>query len=146
MILRNALSSDFEQIRVLFAEVYNSVENKAYFNWPDAYVLSELAESQALIAVEGVSVLGVILYRDGVDAFEIMALATSIKLRRQGLMQQLIAQLLDYSRKASKRVLLEVHSQNIQAIALYEKVGFVRIGSRRQYYPDGADALVYQSL
>lgn len=38
---------------------------------------------------------------------------------------------------------LEVHCQNKAAQALYEQVGFLRGGVRKNYYPDKEDALIY---
>ena len=38
---------------------------------------------------------------------------------------------------------LEVHCQNRAAQALYEQVGFLRGGVRKNYYPDKEDALIY---
>lgn len=39
-------------------------------------------------------------------------------------------------------VLLEVRADNGPAMALYERHGFDRVGVRRRYYSDGADAIV----
>jgi len=40
-----------------------------------------------------------------------------------------------------RRVLLEVRTDNVKALALYDSEGFVRLGTRRRYYqPSGADA------
>ena len=40
-----------------------------------------------------------------------------------------------------RRVLLEVRTDNVKALALYDSEGFVRLGIRRRYYqPSGADA------
>ena len=40
-----------------------------------------------------------------------------------------------------RRVLLEVRTDNVKALALYASEGFVRLGIRRRYYqPSGADA------
>ncbi len=43
-------------------------------------------------------------------------------------------------------VILEVNSQNINAIKLYQKMGFKQISKRKAYYSDGNDALVLQKL
>jgi ribosomal-protein-alanine N-acetyltransferase len=43
-----------------------------------------------------------------------------------------------------QHVFLEVRVDNISAISFYEKLGFERMGVRRQYYPDGQDALCYR--
>lgn len=41
-----------------------------------------------------------------------------------------------------RKVFLEVESDNVPAIALYEKTGFVRYGQRRGYYGQGRDAVL----
>lgn len=40
-------------------------------------------------------------------------------------------------------VYLEVRPSNAAAIGLYEKYGFIQVGTRKGYYQDGEDALVY---
>jgi ribosomal-protein-alanine N-acetyltransferase len=45
-------------------------------------------------------------------------------------------------RRGATHMLLEVRSDNSAAIALYERLGFVRISERPRYYPDGCSALV----
>ncbi|NVN31455.1 ribosomal-protein-alanine acetyltransferase, partial [Endobacter medicaginis] len=40
------------------------------------------------------------------------------------------------------RLFIEVAAGNGPAIALYRGCGFVEVGRRRRYYPDGDDALV----
>ena len=37
---------------------------------------------------------------------------------------------------------LEVSLTTAAAQALYGRMGFIQVGRRRRYYPDGADALV----
>ncbi|MEI2717651.1 MAG: ribosomal protein S18-alanine N-acetyltransferase [Candidatus Nanopelagicales bacterium] len=39
------------------------------------------------------------------------------------------------------RMFLEVRADNDAALRLYERTGFVRLGRRSRYYPDGADAV-----
>lgn len=43
-------------------------------------------------------------------------------------------------------IILEVNSQNLNAIKLYKKFGFKQISKRKAYYSDGNDALVLQKL
>ena len=56
-----------------------------------------------------------------------------------GLGRKLLRQLM--SAAADRRLLLEVRTDNVAAIALYDSEGFTRLGVRRRYYqPSGADA------
>jgi ribosomal-protein-alanine N-acetyltransferase len=65
--------------------------------------------------------------------------------RRLGIGQRLAELVLAEGRSAEAgSAFLEVRRQNLAAIRLYEKLGFVRIGSRRGYYGPGEDALVLE--
>jgi len=50
--------------------------------------------------------------------------------------------LYDLKNRGIKKVFLEVEHDNVPAIALYEKYGFVRYGYRRDYYGQGKDAVL----
>jgi ribosomal-protein-alanine N-acetyltransferase len=71
-------------------------------------------------------------------------LAVDVPWRRQGLACRLLATALRAAaREGAGIALLEVRVGNREAIALYEKAGFVPVGLRRDYYDDPReDALV----
>ena len=78
------------------------------------------------------------------DEGELLRLGTSPQHRRQGLAEKSLAALLDKMREVgAKKCFLEVRSRNAPAIALYEKLGFVRVGLRKKYYGDD-DAVVME--
>ncbi|WP_460365042.1 ribosomal protein S18-alanine N-acetyltransferase [Actinocorallia lasiicapitis] len=55
----------------------------------------------------------------------------------------LLTELLDEAaERGCEAVFLEVRADNTPAQKLYERFGFARIGVRRRYYQDGADALL----
>ena len=80
---------------------------------------------------------------DGEDA-EIMDVGVGRAYQRRGIAAAMMAYLIDSARKrGARRMLLEVSVENAPAIALYERLGFGRIGLRRRYYqPEGIDAHV----
>lgn len=41
-------------------------------------------------------------------------------------------------------IFLEVEADNVNAAALYEKTGFIRYNSRKDYYGEGRDAMLYK--
>lgn len=78
---------------------------------------------------------------------ELLTIAVSPQVRRQGLGQSLLAAFLAQARlRGADRALLEVAAGNTAAIALYRAAGFADAGRRKGYYhhPDGSreDALV----
>lgn len=147
MTLKVASPSEYRELTELFIEVYDSVTNKAEFNWPMENIETELLMSAFLICRDEQNrICGFISYRDNLDAIEIMALGTASWARRKNVMGLLLRDLQDKSRKASKPLLLEVHSQNFSAINLYQKAGFKQIGTRKAYYVDRSDALTFQYI
>lgn len=67
--------------------------------------------------------------------------------RRQGLARALLGSVLeDAPRRGVRLVFLEVRPSNVEALGLYESLGFSVIGRRKGYYFDtGEDALVMEA-
>lgn len=74
------------------------------------------------------------------DEAHLMNLSVATEHQRRGLGRWLLEWL---SESSSKRgavgMFLEVRPSNLSALALYDQVGFQRIGLRRRYYPNGVD-------
>jgi len=79
---------------------------------------------------------------------EILNIAVDTQYRQQGLGKYLLSSLLTVANKMNiKKAVLEVREKNKPAIALYQSLGFIKVGSRIKYYADtNEDALVYQFL
>jgi len=70
-----------------------------------------------------------------VDEAELLTIGVAAAQQRKGLGRAILAGMLNAAReKNMRRVLLEVRTSNIAAIALYRSVGFCEIGVRRAYY------------
>gem|GEM_PF-5046836 len=96
-----------------------------------------ILEKDALVGYLQVLTLG--------DALEVLHIAISPQYRRKGYAKQLVDVLLVYAKKQHIQVLtLEVSTTNTPARSLYEQVGFVVIDTRKKYYRNGDDAVVYQ--
>ena len=66
----------------------------------------------------------------------LMNIAISPEKQGQGAGQQLLQFLLDYSRSNNQQeIWLEVRVSNHSAIHLYQKLGFVEVDIRKNYYP-----------
>jgi ribosomal-protein-alanine N-acetyltransferase len=88
-----------------------------------------------LVAFGGVMFVG--------DDVHVMNLAVDPGHRRQGLASVLLGELLRRSiARGARHATLEVRSGNDAALALYRRFRLRPVGLRRDYYEDGADALV----
>lgn len=80
------------------------------------------------------------LYNTG----DITNIAVLSEYRGQGLGNEIVCGLLDLAKEENLQTLfLEVRVSNVVAIKLYEKFGFKQIDTRKKYYKDGEDALIY---
>ncbi len=87
----------------------------------------------------------VLFFRTGSTVARVYSLATQPEARGQGVGTALLRAAVAAARRRGCRVLrLEVRADNAAAIALYERLGYRRIGSYGHYYQDGVDALRYE--
>lgn len=90
-------------------------------------------------------VLGYIGASFVLDEAEIGNLCVFGKFRRIGVATKIMVAFKELMiSKGIKTVFLEVNHDNYQAIFLYEKAGFVKYGSRKDYYGQGKDADLYK--
>ena len=89
---------------------------------------------------------GMVLARVMADESEILTLAVMPERRRDGLGGALLrAAMEEAARRGARVMFLEVGVSNAPAQALYAQAGFVEVGRRPNYYPDGSDALVLRA-
>ncbi len=98
----------------------------------------------ALVSEQAGELAGLIVGGKVGDEGEIFNLAVKVEQRRRGLGKALVEKILDeWSVPAVARIFLEVRESNSAALALYDGLGFRRVGRRARYYSDPAeDALV----
>ena len=116
--------------------------------WPDVAFESELvgAHNRYLVARDefghivgyaGIALLGPLDHPEA----EVHTIGVDPDSHRGGIGTTLLRALLAEAGKRGGPVFLEVRTDNVPAIALYEKHGFHIIGLRKNYYqPSGADA------
>jgi ribosomal-protein-alanine N-acetyltransferase len=72
-----------------------------------------------------------------IDESHILNICINPKRQSKGLGMKLLSRLLKIARQhGAETAYLEVRRSNRAAIGLYQKLGFVEIGQRRDYYPD----------
>ncbi len=112
--------------------------------WPESAWRAVLTTSDAtvLLALKDVA-LGFLAVRWIVDEGHVQTLGVVAEARRQGV----AGALLDEGERLGRirgvcAWLLEVRSDNLGAIMLYENVGYAEVGRRPRYYACGADAVL----
>ena len=78
------------------------------------------------------------------DEYHLNNIAVSENFRGNGIGNKLLENMVVYLNELKvKSVFLEVSSSNLRARKLYEKVGFIPLSERKDYYSKGDDAVLY---
>ena len=102
--------------------------------WDEASVRSELTNplSLWLVAMDGEEVVGYVGSQTVLQEADMMNIAVSEHCRRRGIARMLVEELI--RQLDAYQLTLEVRASNSPAIALYESLGFVQVGLRKNYY------------
>lgn len=102
--------------------------------WSEKSVRSELTNELSLwlVALDGETVAGYIGSQTVMQEADMLNLAVRAEYRRHGIGRKLVQELI--SRLDAHCLSLEVRVSNEPAKKLYESMGFVQVGLRRNYY------------
>lgn len=84
---------------------------------------------------------GFIHIQNGLDIIDLLNIIVKPEYQNQGVGSVLLKYIID--NKQDKKIMLEVRSQNINAIKLYQKYDFKIINIRKNYYKDD-DAIIME--
>jgi ribosomal-protein-alanine N-acetyltransferase len=116
--------------------------------WSRSMFASELAKPSSICLgafdLETDALVGYLVISRYVDAWHVMNVAVAPEHRRRGIAHSLLDRLFELTAGRGHRgYTLEVRVSNVEAIALYERLGFKPRGVRRGYYTDNReDALI----
>lgn len=112
--------------------------------WDEASLkqLLSLPGVTALIAIRDDEPLGFLLVRTVLDESEILTFAVRKSKHRQGIGCELFRYFLNLIHLMVRFIYLEVSVVNKGAIAFYEKLNFLEVGRRPEYYRDGSEAIM----
>jgi ribosomal-protein-alanine N-acetyltransferase len=141
-LIRRAGIADLERLRPVARACFPD-------SWGDSALAGALHDRGARVwlalrdETPGAAAIGFVLARRIVELLEIDLLGVAPDFRRGGLAARLLARLLDVERGAGlAEARLELSTSNSPAAGLYASQGFVVVGRRPRYYPDGSDALL----
>jgi ribosomal-protein-alanine N-acetyltransferase len=98
-----------------------------------------------VLPADGDEVVAYICLRRMPDGWHLLKIAVAPALRRRGIATWLLTECFGQARfEGTERMVLELRPSNFPAKALYERLGFRKIGIRQKYYPEtGEDALIF---
>lgn len=141
-LIRPAGIEDLDQLVSLVRRCFSD-------GWGESALAGALADRNARawlvcpVARSASPAVGFVLARRIVDLLEIDLVGIEPGIRRQGLAARLLRALIESeSRVGVVEARLELSALNAPATGLYAGLGFVVVGRRPRYYPDGSDALL----
>lgn len=142
MQIKPMSNADISQIVALeqlcFSDPWSSMAFHSELHNPLSLWLVALDDDQCLMGYIGSQTV--------LDESDIMNVAVSPQYRKQGVATALIDSLCNALKdKSVKKLSLEVRKSNVSAISLYQKLGFIQVGLRKNYYRNPKeDALILQ--
>ena len=96
------------------------------------------------VYLNNIQVIGYLFGWHVMDEYHLNNIAVAKRFRENGTAIHLLKNMVSYLNDIEvKSVLLEVSSSNLPAKKLYEKIGFVPQGERKDYYSKRDDAILY---
>jgi ribosomal-protein-alanine N-acetyltransferase len=139
----------FRRLEIRDLAAIEAIERRSYPTpWSRSMFASEISKPSSICLgafdAETHELLGYLIISRYVDAWHVMNVAVEPGYRRRGIATALLDRLFELTAEDGRRgYTLEVRISNVQAIALYERLGFQARGIRRGYYTDNReDALI----
>jgi len=131
---------DLDQVMAIEKATFKDAWKRSFF---EHSLNSE--NSFAYVVKENNQVIGYLNAWQVEDEMNLDNIAVAETHRRKGIGSQLLSKLIEVSKKNKcKMIYLEVRISNITAQKIYEKFGFEKSYSRKEYYPDGEEAIIYE--
>lgn len=124
------IEASLDDRNLSYESLKNDLKNTNYY-----YVVAKV--NNKVIAYAGIELL--------VDHADITTIAVNKDYLKKGIATLLLNELFKKCRELHiDKIFLEVRTSNIPAINLYEKLGFKKISTRKNYYTNNEDAYIYE--
>jgi ribosomal-protein-alanine N-acetyltransferase len=115
---------------------WSSSQYKEEFSSPTRYFVVAVDAAQNIVGYAGVFAPG------GAEA-DVLTVGVAPTHRGKGIARKLMATITDWAgQQGSTAMMLEVKIDNLEAIGLYESLGYSKLNTRKDYFGAGLDALV----
>ena len=141
LIIEKMYLKDFEQIKENLQKDFDDF-------WNANILEGELKNDNSLyfVAKNKNEILGFIGITKNIDFVEILNVVVKKDFRNKGIGNQLLQKIIEVAKEMKmQEIYLEVNEKNENAIKLYEKNNFKKIGERKKYY-NGKDNAILMSF
>ena len=115
---------------------WSGSQYKEEFSSPTRHFVVALDAEQSIVGYAGV-------FAPGAAEADILTVGVVPLHRGKGIAKALIALITDWAHEqGSTAMMLEVKSDNLEAIGLYESLGYLKLNVRKDYFGSGLDAQV----
>jgi ribosomal-protein-alanine N-acetyltransferase len=115
---------------------WSASQYKEEFSAPTRYFVVAIDEQQNIIGYAGV-------FAPGAAEADVLTIGVVPTERGKGIARRLMAMITDWaSQQGSTGMMLEVKVDNVEAIGLYESLGYSKLNVRKDYFGAGLDAVV----
>ena len=115
---------------------WSAAQYKEEFSSPTRHFVVATDEAQSIIGYAGV-------FAPGSAEADILTVGVVPENRGKGIAKALMALITDWAKaQGSTAMMLEVKTDNKEAIGLYESLGYVQLNIRKDYFGAGLDAQV----
>jgi len=115
---------------------WSASQYKEEFSAPTRYFVVAIDEQQNIIGYAGV-------FAPGAAEADVLTIGVVPTERGKGIARRLMAMITNWaSQQGSTAMMLEVKVDNVEAIGLYESLGYSKLNVRKDYFGAGLDAVV----
>lgn len=138
-MIRKALVNDFDSIYNLGAKLDVLFRKKNNLN---DYLNNDIYRIYVLNIDNRVA--GFIMLTEMYETMELLYIIVDEQLRNQGYGKELLNYAINNKGSLANKIILEVRSNNANAIAFYKKNGFNILNIREKYYDNSVDAIIME--
>jgi len=115
---------------------WSASQYKEEFSSPTRHFVVALDDQQSIVGYAGV-------FAPGAAEADVLTVGVVPEQRGQGIAKALMALITDWAKaQRSTAMMLEVKTDNVAAIGLYQSLGYARLNVRKDYFGSGLDAQV----
>jgi ribosomal-protein-alanine N-acetyltransferase len=115
---------------------WSSAQYKEEFSSPTRHFVVALDDQQSIVGYAGV-------FAPGAAEADVLTVGVVPEHRGQGIAKALMALITDWAKaQGSTAMMLEVKTDNSDAIGLYQSLGYAKLNVRKDYFGPGLDAQV----